>query len=983
MKSVTFLAKIFIPFLLIIPKTGNAQSFTLQAGSGFMDVQYSSVVYADVDGDGDPDVLMTGANGGYTCTARMYINNGQGGYTLSTNTFSGVREGVSAFADIDGDGDQDLLITGGLQSGTAIAYLYTNNGSGIFTQVTNSNLVGVTRSTVVFADIDNDGDQDLFVAGSTSTGSVVSNLYANNGSGSFTLVNAGITGFTSSAAAFGDINGDGYKDLFVTGFSSSTNIESRLYLNNGATGGFTQVTTGVPEAVQSGSVLFADMDNDGDLDLMVVGADPIYAKVAKLYRNNGSGAFTLVPGTPFLGAQYGSVSVADVNNDGLKDVLITGYLNPNRRADLYINNGTSGFTLATGMPFIGVTNSSAAFADVDNDGDQDLWIVGQAATGVSSRLYFNNTVPCTTPVVHLGNDTMICAGSPLVLNAGIGGSGYLFSNGAITQTTTISMPGTYSVVVTKGGNCLGYDTIVVSASPAPLVHLGNDTAICPGTAITLNAGNAGSTYRYSNNVTTQTTTITVPGTYSVVVTTPGMCPGYDTIVVTAKAAPVVRLGNDTTLCPGSTLVLNAGNPGSTYRYSNNASTQTTSITAPGTYSVIVSTAGMCDGHDTIVVNAGTLPLVQLGNDTAICPGKTIVLNAGNPGSTYRYSNNATTQTTSIAAAGTYSVVVTNAGGCTGYDTIVIHGGTVPVVNLGNDTALCPGKIVTLNAGNPGSSYLYSNAATSQTTNISLPGTYSVIVTNTDRCAGYDTIVISAAAAPVVHLGNDTTICSNTPLLLNAGAGTGYTYAWSGGSNGQQLSVVSTGTYFVQVTNNSRCATSDTIRVTALQIPAGVNISVSGNAPVYTFNATGVTTGTRYSWLFGDGTPADTAVNPTHSFTANGSYTITLTVTNQCGSYTTRATLTVSGVGIASATAPDATLLLFPNPAANYVQIETAGGQNLQTIRILNSMGAVVSVHDPRNSAKAGIALNHLAAGIYTIRVQTDRGIICKKLEVVK
>jgi hypothetical protein len=411
MKSVTFLAKIFIPFLLIIPKTGSAQSFTLQAGSGFMDVQYSSVVYADVDGDGDPDVLMTGANGGYTCTARMYINNGQGGYTLSTNTFSGVREGVSAFADIDGDGDQDLLITGGLQSGTAIAYLYTNNGSGIFTQVTNSNLVGVTRSTVVFADIDNDGDQDLFVAGSTSTGSVVSNLYANNGSGSFTLVNAGITGFTSSAAAFGDINGDGYKDLFVTGFSSSTNIESRLYLNNGATGGFTQVTTGVPEAVQSGSVLFADMDNDGDLDLMVVGADPIYAKVAKLYRNNGSGAFTLVPGTPFLGAQYGSVSVADVNNDGLKDVLITGYLNPNRRADLYINNGTSGFTLATGMPFIGVTNSSAAFADVDNDGDQDLWIVGQAATGVSSRLYFNNTVPCTTPVVHLGNDTMICAGS--------------------------------------------------------------------------------------------------------------------------------------------------------------------------------------------------------------------------------------------------------------------------------------------------------------------------------------------------------------------------------------------------------------------------------------------------------------------------------------------------------------------------------------------------------------------------------------------
>jgi hypothetical protein len=166
------------------------------------------------------------------------------------------------------------------------------------------------------------------------------------------------------------------------------------------------------------------------------------------------------------------------------------------------------------------------------------------------------------------------------------------------------------------------------------------------------------------------------------------------------------------------VTLNAANTGSTYLWSTTATTQSINVSTAGTYSVAVTNAQKCIGRDTVVIAANVNPVVNIGNDTTVCPGTTITLNAANAGSTYLWNNNSTSQTLPVTTAGTYWVRVTNATKCISSDTIAVFQGTNPVVNLGNDTLICPGNPLTLNAGNFGASYLYSNGATTQTTTVS-------------------------------------------------------------------------------------------------------------------------------------------------------------------------------------------------------------------------------------------------------------------------
>ena len=391
-------------YLLLLPfiiNTLQAQEFIIKETPSVINVQYSSVAFADVNGDGFADVLVAGADGGYNLRSNLYFNDGHGNFTLSNNpNLLVIREGAAAFADIDNDGDQDLLITGITEvTSPSGSYgnrtkLYSNDGTGIFTEIQDHGIEAFSNSAMVFEDVDNDGDKDLIIAGFKG-GSSTTNLYLNNGTGSFALANANINGLINiahPAIALADIDNDGDKDLLLSGIDHTDyQIKMGLY-KNGGSGTFTKVNNPGIEPIFTGGAVFGDIDNDGDIDLLMVGADPVYAKVAKLYTNDGTGTFTPVADTPFIGAQYGSVKLADVNNDGFKDVLITGYRNPNMRADLYMNNGSLGFTPAADMPFIGMSNSAFEFADVDNDADMDVLITGQnSPLGTLTKLYINQT----------------------------------------------------------------------------------------------------------------------------------------------------------------------------------------------------------------------------------------------------------------------------------------------------------------------------------------------------------------------------------------------------------------------------------------------------------------------------------------------------------------------------------------------------------------------------------------------------------------
>ena len=307
----------------------------------------------------------------------------------TTQTLQNSDGGSVAYADIDLDGDNDLLITGNGPGTGVSSTLYVNDGLGNFTAMSQPAIVNVFAGAAEFADVDNDGDMDLFMTGNTSSPAATANLYLNDGMGNFTLASG--TPFEASNSGdidFGDIDGDGDIDLIMTGKNASDSVFSKLYLNNGA-GSYSLVSGTSFTPVWKSSTEFIDVDNDGDLDLLICGADASDVSTTKLYENNGIGTFSLVTGVPFDNVQFGDIAFGDTDNDGDQDILLTGMnVSGQGVANFYVNNGTS-FSLLPSTPFLGTFFHSSAFADFNNDGKLDLLHVGNSSSGLIGHIYEN------------------------------------------------------------------------------------------------------------------------------------------------------------------------------------------------------------------------------------------------------------------------------------------------------------------------------------------------------------------------------------------------------------------------------------------------------------------------------------------------------------------------------------------------------------------------------------------------------------------
>jgi len=342
--------------------------------------------------------------------------------------------------------------------------------------------------------------------------------------------------------------------------------------------------------------------------------------------------------------------------------------------------------------------------------------------------------------VALGNDTTLCIGQSLTLNASNPGATYQWSTGANTQIINVTTNGTYWVNVSQGA-CTGTDTIIVNFVAGPVVNLGNDTTLCSGQPITLDAGNPGDTYLWSNGAFTQTIIPTTSGIYWVHVTSNGNCVATDSIHVTFTPLPVVNLGPDQALCNGNTATFDAGNPGDTYIWSTGANTQTITVSTAGTYWVRVAN-GTCIGTDTVNVITSLSASVNLGPDIKLCNGASIILNAGNPGMNYLWSNGETTQTINVTTSGTYYINVSS-NGCTGSDTVNVVIEPPLTVSLGPDTTICPGDQLVIDAGKGYAAYSWiPGGESSHLLIITQPGTYGLTVLDSNGCIALTSIWIA-------------------------------------------------------------------------------------------------------------------------------------------------------------------------------------------------------------------------------------------------
>ena len=225
----------------------------------------------------------------------------------------------------------------------------------------------------------------------------------------------------------------------------------------------------------------------------------------------------------------------------------------------------------------------------------------------------------------------------------------------------------------------------------------------------------------------------------------------DSVMIAVYELPVNNLGDDQTLCGQSEYPLDAGNEGSTYLWSTGEETQTIVATASGetVFWVDVTTVNECTVRDSVSINFAATPIVDLGEDATVCNDGSTVLDAANEGATYMWSTGEESQTITPEGEGmiVFWVDVTNNTGCVARDSISLTFAQMPVVDLGADTVLCGGIVYTLDAGNEGSTYLWSTEETTQTIDVDTTAygygerELMVTVTNSDLCSSSDAIVI--------------------------------------------------------------------------------------------------------------------------------------------------------------------------------------------------------------------------------------------------
>jgi hypothetical protein len=412
--------------------------------------------WADYDGDGYPDLFIANYNSGGSARNALWHNDGDGTFTKITTNSPALATGAwwyPYWVDYDNDGDFDLHV---LAYGSALDRFYRNDGNGLFTPDTPEFVKTTSFGELCsWSDFDNDGWLDVFIPRNNGRDL----FFRGAPSGSFRSmttndVGSVVQGWSYCLGATFDYDNDGWQDLLVAPFASGTSgLKCRLY-HNESRGFFRQITEGglanQTSTFPGGLVNFAvgDYDNDGDFDLMVTGGEDGYR--GRLYRNDSNGNFTNVATVAGVDRPLnGGFPVwADYDNDGDLDLLIVsfGYMNfPQRYGNdsvLFRNNGDGTFTsVEIGSPLRdGVRKFAYTWVDYDHDGFLDLFLSCGFGTAEPNYLYRNN-LPATGNTNHwlkvrlVGKaSNSMGVGAKVRVTATIGGK-------TVTQLRQITVPG--------------------------------------------------------------------------------------------------------------------------------------------------------------------------------------------------------------------------------------------------------------------------------------------------------------------------------------------------------------------------------------------------------------------------------------------------------------------------------------------------------------------------------------------------------------
>jgi len=441
-------------------------------------------------------------------------------------------------------------------------------------------------------------------------------------------------------------------------------------------------------------------------------------------------------------------------------------------------------------------------------------------------------------------------------------------------------------------------------------------------------------------------------------------------VVAMPATPTIAVSGSTTICAGGSTTLTSS-AGTSYLWSTGATTASINVTTAGNYNVKVTNANGCQSTSSVatVVTVNSLPAtptITAGGPITFCAGGNVTLTSS-AGTAYLWSTGATTASINVTTSGNYSVKVTNASGCQSTSsaatvTTVNSLPATPTITPGGSTTFCAGGNVTLTSS-AGTSYLWSTGATTQSISATTSGSYTVKVTNASGCQSASSVatvvtVNSLPATPTISAGGSTAFCSGGSVSLTSSAGSAY--LWSTGATTQSISVTTSGSYTVKVTNASGCqsASSAATVVTVNPLPSAT-ISYSGS-PYCSSSGTAspVMSGTSGGAFTSDaGLKIDAVTGVvTLSTSTVGNHTVTYTIAaaGGCAAFVTTTTITITQQPSASGFYPS-------SPYCSNIGTLTPSGSQTGLMGTLSS-DAGLSI----NSSTGVINVTASTAGLHTV-----------------
>ena len=624
-------------------------------------------------------------------------------------------------------------------------------------------------------------------------------------------------------------------------------------------------------------------------------------------------------------------------------------------------------TLATGLSL----NGTAGNCDFNTNAPNPTVITGLTPNTTYRMRMFTNasydspgtfTLCLTTPpppTVSV-NSISICAGQSVTLTAtpSTAGGTYLWSNGATTQSITVTPNATtsYSVTYTNNGSGSGSGTVTVN--PAPTINGGQNQTVCQGTNVTLSA-TGGVTYTWDNGISNgvpfvanTTTTYTVTGIDA------NGCQGTDQVTVTVNLAPTVNAINSQTLCSGAnTGTINfSGTAGSSFAWTN--STPAIGLAASGvgningfvasnatgspliaTITVTPSLAGCPGTAQTFTYTVNPTPSAPSATNVSVCAGQTATITASSMANWYTVPTGgvtigqATSYTTpNLNTTTTYYMEGVN-GPCVSPVRNAVTVTVNPIPTITGNTVLCPNTSSQLTGSGTATSWVSSNPAVATVTNNGLVsalafGSSTITYTANTGCSTTITINVSNPTAP--SFNPIPAVCSGGVISLPGTSTNNIQGTWSPAVNNTQT------TTYTFTPSAGQCATSATLTVNVNTLPninAGQDQTVCQGANV-TLSGTG---GNSYTW--------DNGVSNGVAFTPNATttYTVTGTDVNGCTN-TDQVTVTVSPNPTLSGNTvlcPNSTsqLTANANPAASNAWISSnAGVATISNTGLVSALG---------------------------------------------